>query len=76
MKMTRTHGTPIGTGLAELRAQVRARRLARQARLRLERELATYTTPAERLELQAMLARHAAADIADIQRIVDHQHAA
>ncbi len=77
MNITSTeNANPIGTGLAELRAQVRARRAARQARLRLERDLASYATPAERLELQAILARHEAEDITDIQRIVDRQHAA
>jgi hypothetical protein len=38
----------------------RARRAARAERDRLRAELASYSTPAERAELEAMLERHSA----------------
>lgn len=52
------------------------RRAARSARQRMAAELAGYSTPAERTELDAMLARHEYAEVADIRRIVDRTRAA
>jgi hypothetical protein len=44
--------------LLDLRTTLRARRQERRRRQRLRRELMEYRTPAERDELQAMLARY------------------
>ncbi len=49
---------------------------ARTARKQMEAELAGYSSPAERLELDAMLARHEYAEVADIHRIVARQRTA
>ena len=55
---------------AAARDDFRTRRAAREARKTLERELASYTTPAEQSELDAMLARADVADDAEIRRII------
>lgn len=53
-----------------------ARRAIRTARKQMEAELAGYSSPAERMELDAMLARHEYAEVADIHRIVARQRTA
>ncbi|MBA2770077.1 MAG: hypothetical protein H0U35_13300 [Sporichthyaceae bacterium] len=47
------------------------RRQERQERHRLERELASFDTPAGRSELEAILERHSTSEIAPIQPILD-----
>jgi hypothetical protein len=46
------------------------KRARRNARKQLERELATYTSPAEVAELEAMLDRHTPSESAEIRRIL------
>ncbi|HEY0484622.1 MAG TPA: hypothetical protein VGD72_00045 [Mycobacteriales bacterium] len=53
-----------------LRDAVSARRAERLDRRRLERELATYTTPAERLELDTMIDRYAPEETREVRAIV------
>ena len=48
-------------------ARCRARRAERAERTRLRAELASYQTPAERADLEAMLARHTPEEIADLR---------
>jgi hypothetical protein len=50
--------TAIGGRLADRRASRQARRALRARRDRLRAELASYSTPAERAELEAMFERH------------------
>ncbi|HEV7825645.1 MAG TPA: hypothetical protein VGP02_12120 [Mycobacteriales bacterium] len=59
--------------VAMLRDAVSARRAERLERRRLERELATYTTPAERLELDAMIERYAPEETRRVRAIVARQ---
>jgi hypothetical protein len=47
-------------------ARFRARRAQRAERNRLRAELASYRTPAEQAELEAMLARHTPEEIAEL----------
>ncbi len=48
----------------------RAARAARAERARLRAELASYRTPAERADLQAMLARHSADEVAALEALI------
>lgn len=48
-------------------ARFRARRTDRAERNRLRAELASYRTPAERADLEAILARHTPEEIADLR---------
>jgi hypothetical protein len=48
-------------------ARFRARRAERAERDRLRAELASYRTPSERADLEAMLARHSADEVADLE---------
>lgn len=48
----------------------RARRTERLRRDRLRAELASYRTPAERADLEAMLSRHTAEEIADLEALL------
>ncbi|HLK96059.1 MAG TPA: hypothetical protein VK365_10015 [Nocardioidaceae bacterium] len=48
----------------------RARRAARAERSRLRAELASYRTPAELLELDAILERHPDADAEPVRRLI------
>jgi len=50
-------------------------RSARRARRRLAQQIAAYRTPAERLELDLILGRHAAEDVHEIEEILRHQDA-
>ena len=47
-------------------ARFRSRRAERAERNRLRAEIASYRTPAEQAELEAMLARHTPEDVADL----------
>jgi hypothetical protein len=53
--------------LAAAAARVRARRADRAERNRLRAEIASYRTPAERADLEAMLARHTPDEVADLR---------
>ena len=53
-----------------LRARIARRHAARADQLRLERELAAYSTPTERRELIAILERHTASEVAPIEQIL------
>jgi hypothetical protein len=48
----------LAARLLVARAQATSRKAARKRRAELERELAGYATPAERLDLEAALERH------------------
>jgi hypothetical protein len=48
-------------------ARFRARRAERADRNRLRAEIASYRTPAERADLEAMLARHTPDEVADLR---------
>jgi hypothetical protein len=61
---------------ASARDELRTHRAARAAHKILERELATYTTPAEQNELDAILDRSPAGDVAEIRAIINRQRAA
>jgi len=66
--MTFTTVTSLRTSLAE-------RRATRARRRRLAHELASYRTPAERLELDLILGRHSAEETAEIDAILSRQTA-
>jgi hypothetical protein len=55
--------------IASLRSQLAARRVVRQRSRQLEQELASYNTPAQRLELDAILSRHTESEIAELDAI-------
>ena len=63
------------TTVTSLRSSLAQRRVARTRRRRLAWELASYRTPAERLELDLMLGRHSAEETAEIQAILNKQSA-
>ena len=48
-------------------ARFRARRAERADRNRLRAEIASYRTPAERADLEAILARHTPDEVADLR---------
>jgi hypothetical protein len=56
-------------------SRARARREARQQRQALARELAAFTTPSERLELDEIMARHTADETALVQQLLRQQDA-
>jgi hypothetical protein len=56
--------------ITNLRTLLAERRLVRQRNKRIEQELASYSTPAERLELDAILSRHTAEEIAELEQIL------
>jgi hypothetical protein len=62
--------TPAPSRPAKVRNGLRTRRAARAASTRLERELSSYTSPAELKELDAILQRHTEEETADIRRIL------
>lgn len=61
------------TAISALRGTITTRRSARSARRRLERELASFSTPSQRLEIAAMLTRHPAVETREIREILDAQ---
>jgi hypothetical protein len=61
--------SPTATA-AKYAERLRARRALRAERARLRAELASYRTPAERADLEAMLARHSADEVADLEALV------
>lgn len=56
--------------LPTLAERYRARRTRIARRNRLRAELASYRTPAERADLEAMLARHTPAEVAELESLV------
>ncbi len=76
-RMTRPAGrsglgrvSPVSPRLAAIRDELREAREARAARKALERDLASYTTPADLNDLDAILVRHSDQETADIRRIL------
>ncbi|HZC51985.1 MAG TPA: hypothetical protein VE441_05765 [Mycobacterium sp.] len=63
------------TTLQELRTEFANRRNIRQNRRELERQLATYDTPAARLEIEAIVARHDPQETRHIREILHRQAA-
>lgn len=61
------------TTVTTLRTSLAQRRVARMRRRRLAHELASYRTPAERLELDLILGRHSEEETAEIQEILNRQ---
>ena len=59
--------------LSTVRERLRERQAARQRRLRLERELAFYSSPADRSELDAILSRHTPEQVHEIDTILNQQ---
>lgn len=55
---------------AHRRSRFAQRRATRAARARLRAELSTYTTEAERAELDAILARHTDEQVAELRALV------
>ncbi len=64
------------SGPGSRRAGRAARRPQRASRERLRRELASYTTPSDRDDLDATLARHSDDETAEIRRLLDSVPAA
>ena len=63
------------TTITSLRSSLIQRRAAATARRRLARELASYRTPAERLELDLVLGRPSAEETAEVDAILSRQTA-
>jgi hypothetical protein len=61
------------TTVTSLRTSVAQRRADRTRRRRIAHELASYRTPAERLELDLILGRHSAEETAEIDGILSRQ---
>ncbi len=57
--------------ISALRTELAARRKVRQRNQRLAAELADFTTPAQRLELEAILSRHTAEEIAELEAMIN-----
>jgi hypothetical protein len=56
-----------------LRSSLATRRDARIKRQSLERQLASYTSDSDRLELDAILSRHKAEDTGELRSIINRQ---
>jgi hypothetical protein len=59
--------TTLTAPAAQLAERRRARRAERVRRDRLRAELASYRTPSERADLEAMFARHSAEELAELE---------
>jgi hypothetical protein len=66
----------LGSLWTAIREEHRAVRAARAERKYLERELASYTTPADLNDLDAILDRHSEDETADIRRILTGRRSA
>lgn len=64
------HRTSLSPLLAAIRADLRSRRASRVSRKALERELASYTSPSEQNELDAILLRADPRAAAEIRSII------
>lgn len=62
--------TTLTAPAAAYAERVRARRAERAERARLRAELASYKTPSERADLEAMLARHSADEVAELEAMI------
>ena len=60
----------LGRQWTVVREELRNARAARAARRSLERELASYTSPSDLNDLDAILDRHSEEETADIRRIL------
>jgi hypothetical protein len=67
---------PLSPLWASARDELRNRHTVRASRKTLERELASYRTPAERTEINAILKRYASDEVAEIRQIIDRRRAA
>ncbi|KOV80149.1 hypothetical protein [Nocardia sp. NRRL S-836] len=56
-----------------LRSSLATRRDARLKRQSLERQLASYTSESDRLELDAILSRHSADETTELRSIINRQ---
>ncbi len=56
-----------------LRSSMATRRDARMKRRSLERQLASYTSDSDRLELDAILSRHSAEETTELRSIINRQ---
>ncbi len=56
-----------------LRSSLASRRTARLQRQSLERQLASYTTESDRIELDAILSRHSAEETNELRSIINRQ---
>ncbi|SEQ60666.1 hypothetical protein SAMN05216188_1046 [Lentzea xinjiangensis] len=56
-----------------LRSSMAIRRDARSRRRSLERQLASYTSESDRLELDAILSRHGAEETSELRSIINRQ---
>jgi len=65
----------LTTRLRMLRQAFTIDQEGRAARHRLEQELAGYSTPAQRLEIETIVGRYSVEEAHDVQRILD-RHAA
>jgi hypothetical protein len=61
------------TSVSHLRDHLGAQHTAREERRRLERELASYDSPSDRLELDAIIARHEPDEVAELADIIARQ---
>lgn len=59
--------------VASVRETLASRRAERQERQRLESELAAFVTPADRLDLEAMLDRHSPEETREVRAILARQ---
>jgi len=70
------HRTSLSLRWHAARDDFRTRRTARASRETLKRELASYSTPAERHELNAILDRADPDSAAEIRRLIQRGHVA
>jgi hypothetical protein len=56
-----------------IRTELATRRAARRDRLTLERQLAAYDTPAARLEIETIVARHNPEETRQVRQILTRQ---
>jgi hypothetical protein len=66
----------LGRRWTAIREEVRGTRAARAERKSLERELASYTSPSDLNDLDAILDRHSEEETADIRRFLASRRAA
>jgi hypothetical protein len=66
----------LGPLFAEIRDELRGMRAARAARKELRRELAVAVSPADLLELDAIIARYDDDETADIRRVLNERRLA
>ncbi len=59
--------------LQAIRTELATRRAARRERLKLEQELAAFDTPAARLEIETIVARHDPEETREIRAILTRQ---